>query len=144
MGVGRGDLGGDCQSPPQFSTCLPIHFYPTALKGCWGIVFTHGVRIRLVIYYSQSITITFENIQSITITFKNFKSITITITVASITSITFYYILLQFGANLRGNFNTEIKLTGYFIHLILLKMFQIMPYKDKISQIYHLVYLRLN
>ena len=103
---------------------------------------------RLVIYYSQSITITitFENIQSITITitFENFKSITITITLASITSITFYYILLQFGANLRGNFNTEIKLTGYFIHLILLKMLQIMPYKDKISQIYHLVYLQLN
>ena len=22
-----------------------IHFYPTALKGCWGIVFTHGVRM---------------------------------------------------------------------------------------------------
>ena len=21
-------------------------FYPTALKGCWGIVFTHGVRMR--------------------------------------------------------------------------------------------------
>ena len=20
-------------------------FYPTALKGCWGIVFTHGVRM---------------------------------------------------------------------------------------------------
>ena len=101
---------------------------------------------RLVIYYSQSITITitFENIQSITITFENFKSITITITLAFITSITFYYILLQFGANLRGNFNTEIKLTGYFIHLILLKMLQIMPYKDKISQIYHLVYLQLN
>ena len=103
---------------------------------------------RLVIYYSQSITITItiENIQSITITitFENFKSITITITLASITSITFYYILLQFGANLRGNFNTEIKLTGYFIHLILLKMLQIMPYKDKISQIYHLVYLQLN
>ena len=101
---------------------------------------------RLVIYYSQSITITitFENIQSITITitFENFKSITITL--ASITSITFYYILLQFGANLRGNFNTEIKLTGYFIHLILLKMLQIMPYKDQISQIYHLVYLQLN
>ena len=75
--------------------------------------------------------------QSITITFENFKSITttITITFASITSITFYYILLQFGANLRGNFNTEIKLTGYFIHLILLKMLQIMTYKDKISQI---------
>ena len=72
--------------------------------------------IRLVIYYSQSITITFENIQSITITFENFKSITITLA-----SITFYYIILQFGANLRGNFNTEIKLTGYFIHLILLK-----------------------
>ena len=101
---------------------------------------------RLVICYSQSITITitFENIHSITITFENFKSITITITLASITSITFYYILLQFGANLRGNFNTEIKLTGYFIHLILLKMLQIMPYKDKISQIYHLVYLQLN
>ena len=63
---------------------------------------------------------------------------------ASITSFTFYYILLQFGTNLRGNFNTEIKLTGYFIHLILLKMLQIMPYKDKISQIYHLVYLQLN
>ena len=62
---------------------------------------------RLVIYYSQSITITitFKNIQSITITFQNFKSITITTTLASITSITFYYILLQFGANLRGNFN---------------------------------------
>ena len=90
---------------------------------------------RLVIYYSQSITITitFENIQSITITitFENFKSITITL--ASITSITFYYILLQFGAKLRGNFNTEIKLTGYSIHIILLKMLQIMPYKDKIS-----------
>ena len=89
-------------------------------------------RYRLVIYYSQSITITitFENIQSITITitFENFKSITITITLASITSITFYYILLQFGANLRGNFN----------------LLQIMPYKDKISQIYHLVYLQLN
>ena len=101
---------------------------------------------RLVIYYSQSITITitFENIQSITITFENFKSITITITLACITSITFYYILLQFGANLRGNFNTEIKLTGYSIHIILLKMLQIMPYKDKISQIYHLVYLQFN
>ena len=24
---------------------LDIHFYPTALKGCWGIVFTHGVRM---------------------------------------------------------------------------------------------------
>ena len=100
---------------------------------------------RLVIYYSQSITITitFENIQSITITvtitFKHFKSITITITLASITSITFYYILLQFGANLRDNFDTEIKLTGYFIHLILLKMLQ-----DKISQVYHLEYLQLN
>ena len=109
---------------------------------------SRNVITRLVIYYSQSITITitFENIQSITITitFENFKSITITITLASITSITFYYILLQFGANLRGNFNTEIKLTGYFIHLILLKMLQIMPYKDKISQIYHLVYLQLN
>ena len=79
-----------------------------------------SLRARLVIYYSQSITITFENILSITITFENFKSITITL--ASITSITFYYILLQFGANLRGNFNTEIKLTGYFIHLILLKI----------------------
>ena len=112
-----------------------------------GYLATHLlIGIRLVIYYSQSITITitFENIQSITITFENFKSITITITLASITSITFYYILLQFGANLRGNFNTEIKLTGYFIHLILLKMLQIMPYKDKISQIYHLVYLQLN
>ena len=99
---------------------------------------------RLVIYYSQSITITFENIQSITITFtfENFKYITITL--ASITSITFYYILLQFGAKLRGNFNTEIKLTGYSIHIILLKMLQIMPYKDKISQIYHLVYLQFN
>ena len=21
------------------------HFYPTALNGCWGIVFTHGVRM---------------------------------------------------------------------------------------------------
>ena len=67
---------------------------------------------RLVIYYSQSITITitFENIQSITITFENFKSITITLA-----SITFYYILLQFGVNLRGNFNTEIKLSDYVI-----------------------------
>ena len=81
--------------------------------------------VRLVIYYSQSITITFENIQSITITItlENFKSITITL--ASITSITLYYILLQFGAKLRGNFNTEIKLTGYSIHIILLKMLQI-------------------
>ena len=109
------------------------------------MLFPSLVLTRLVIYYSQSITITitFENIQSITITitFKNFKSITITITLASIT---FYYILLQFGANLRGNFNTEIKLTGHFIHLILLKMLQIMPYKDKISQIYHLGYLQLN
>ena len=112
----------------------------------WGL--TCPITCRLVIYYRQSITITitFENTQSITITitFENFKSITITITLASITSITFYYILLQFGANLRGNFNTEIKLTGYFIHLILLKMLQIMPYKDKISQIYHLVYLQLS
>ena len=24
---------------------LEITFYPTALKGCWGIVFTHGVRM---------------------------------------------------------------------------------------------------
>ena len=24
---------------------VKIHFYPTALKGCRGIVFTHGVRI---------------------------------------------------------------------------------------------------
>ena len=24
---------------------LACHFYPTALKGCWGIVFTHGVRM---------------------------------------------------------------------------------------------------
>ena len=23
----------------------PKGFYPTALKGCWGIVFTHGVRM---------------------------------------------------------------------------------------------------
>ena len=22
-----------------------LAFYPTALKGCWGIVFTHGVRM---------------------------------------------------------------------------------------------------
>ena len=22
-----------------------FNFYPTALKGCWGIVFTHGVRM---------------------------------------------------------------------------------------------------
>ena len=76
---------------------------------------------RLVIYYSQSITITitFENIQSITITstFENFKSITITL--ASITSITFCYILLQFGAKLRGNFNTEIKLAGYSIYIFI-------------------------
>ena len=49
-------------------------------------------------------------VPALTITFENFKSITITL--ASITSITFYYILLQFGAKLRGNFNTEIKLTG--------------------------------
>ena len=103
------------------------------------IVWINLILSRLVIYYSQSITITitFENIQSITITiiFLNFKSIT---------SVTFYYILLQFGPNLRGNFNTKIKLTGYFIHLILLKMLQIMPHKDKISQIYHLVHLQLN
>ena len=58
-------------------------------------ILTPHLTTRLVIYYSQSITITitFENIQSITITFQNFKSITITITLASITSITFYYIL---------------------------------------------------
>ena len=24
---------------------LNFHVYPTALKGCWGIVFTHGVRM---------------------------------------------------------------------------------------------------
>ena len=113
-----------------------------------GIRQKNATVLRLVIYYSQSITITitFENIQSITITFENFKSITITfenfksitITLAS-TCITFYYILLQFGANLRGNFTTEIKLTGYIMHLILLKILL-----DKISQIYHLVYLQLN
>ena len=71
--------------------------------------YSFRLQIRLVIYYSQSITITitfeniqsitititFENIQSITITitFQNFKSITITL--ASITSITFYYNLAQ-------------------------------------------------
>ena len=27
------------------STGRPISSYPTALKGCWGIVFTHGVRM---------------------------------------------------------------------------------------------------
>ena len=44
------------------------------------------------------VTVTFETFQSftVTITFENFKSITITITLASIT---FYYILLQFGVN---------------------------------------------
>ena len=26
-------------------TTTVTHFYPTALKGCWGIVFTHGVRM---------------------------------------------------------------------------------------------------
>ena len=25
------------------SLCNHFFFYPTALKGCWGIVFTHGV-----------------------------------------------------------------------------------------------------
>ena len=39
---------------PQFSDNFLVHlftnrfidsFYPTALKGCWGIVFTHGVRM---------------------------------------------------------------------------------------------------
>ena len=28
-----------------FRYCLSIFFYPTALKGCRGIVFTHGVRV---------------------------------------------------------------------------------------------------
>ena len=26
-------------------TQISSDFYPTALKGCWGIVFTHGVRM---------------------------------------------------------------------------------------------------
>ena len=25
--------------------CVDMAFYPTALKGCWGIVFTHVVRM---------------------------------------------------------------------------------------------------
>ena len=33
---------GACSST-LFLQTLP--FYPTALKGCWGIVFTHGVRM---------------------------------------------------------------------------------------------------
>ena len=72
-----------------------------------------------------------------------YQTITITIILACITSIlsiTFYYNLTQ----TREVILTEIKLTGYFTHLILLKMLQIMLYKDKISQIYHLVYLQLN
>ena len=34
--------------PPYHGYCLQVpflHFYPTALKGCRGIVFTHGVRM---------------------------------------------------------------------------------------------------
>ena len=34
---------------PEVSALLDdtttLTFYPTALKGCWGIVFTHGVRM---------------------------------------------------------------------------------------------------
>ena len=31
---------------PKFENFKTLsHFYPTALKGCWGIVFTHGVRM---------------------------------------------------------------------------------------------------
>ena len=29
----------------QLSNDTDLHFYPTALKGCRGIVFTHGVRL---------------------------------------------------------------------------------------------------
>ena len=32
-------------SDPLVFLILPDHFYPTALKGCWGVVFTHGVRV---------------------------------------------------------------------------------------------------
>ena len=29
----------------SYSTILVFSFYPTAHKGCWGFVFTHGVRM---------------------------------------------------------------------------------------------------
>ena len=30
----------------NFMSYIPFNFYPTALKGCRGIVFTHGVHGR--------------------------------------------------------------------------------------------------
>ena len=33
------------QFNPKIMIPVIITFYPTALKGCWGIVFTHGVRM---------------------------------------------------------------------------------------------------
>ena len=57
---------------------------------------------RLVIYYSQSITITFSNFQSVAIpvTFPKFQSITVTL--ARIAFVIINYIVLQVGINLRG------------------------------------------
>ena len=57
---------------------------------------------RFVIYYRQSITIavTLENFQIITITF-TFTNCEYTITFASVTFVTFHYILLQFSVKLR-------------------------------------------
>ena len=37
---GRGLLKWLCKDAYQY-----CHFYPTALKGCWGIVFTHCVQM---------------------------------------------------------------------------------------------------
>ena len=43
----RNKIADSCQcnnlDVPKFCCCCRIHFYPIALKGCWGIVFTHGV-----------------------------------------------------------------------------------------------------
>ena len=38
------DLSGDVLVP-SWPNLVASNFYPTALKGCRGIVFTHGVRM---------------------------------------------------------------------------------------------------
>ena len=35
----------DIWDTSMYYTCEDLAFYPTALKGCRGIVFTHGVRM---------------------------------------------------------------------------------------------------
>ena len=40
--IGKGNVA---EQHISRKSCNCNSFYPTALKGCWGIVFTHGVRM---------------------------------------------------------------------------------------------------